>query len=36
MAMRNRPRTATAIAFLADMETVDGGRTTEVINPWPV
>jgi hypothetical protein len=28
-------RTATAIAFLVDMETVHGGRTTEVINPWP-
>jgi hypothetical protein len=36
MAIRIRPRTATALAFLADMEIVDGGRTTEVINAWPV
>jgi hypothetical protein len=36
LVIRNRPRTATAIAFLADMETLDSGGTAEVINPWPV
>lgn len=36
LAIRARPPSATTSTFLADMATVDSGRTAEVMNAWPV